>query len=80
MRLGSHIQKLNNRWRIVIAKDETKTREPIDMSLPALLLNDFNHYIVEVRPRLLKTSTDALWIAQGGGKQSSNAIAGNIIR
>ena len=80
LRLGTHIRLIRNQWYILIEGHETKTDEPLEATFPKMLTAYLNHYLTEIRPRLLKAPTDALWLSQYGSQQSSKSIAYNIGR
>jgi integrase/recombinase XerD len=80
LRLGTHLQEVQGQWRIMIEGTETKNGKPIDVPFPPMLVGYLVHYLTSIRSRLLKTSTDALWISQFGGPQPGGCIYGNIHR
>ena len=78
--IGAHIRVVQGEWRIMIPGEETKEGPPIDVPFPPMLAEHLVLYLEEFRPRLLKSSTDALWISQYGGRQSPDSISHNIGR
>lgn len=61
----------------MIPREETK-KSPIGVPFPPMLVEHLVQYMEEFRPRLLKTSTDSLWISHRGGPQSPDSISDNI--
>lgn len=80
LRVGTHIRIVRGQWRITVPGHETKTGQPIDVPFPPMLVEQLTLYLREVRPRLLKSSTEALWISQYGQQQSADSISDNIER
>ncbi|MFL5334713.1 MAG: tyrosine-type recombinase/integrase [Geminicoccaceae bacterium] len=71
--LGESLQRQGSRWWIVLAAEETKNRHPLELPFPDTLVPALDHYLVQVRPRLLGTSREpgcpaagVLWISLRG--------------
>jgi integrase len=79
LEIGRHLIGDGTNRYIVIPASETKTRTPIEFTVPALLLPYFDIYLTVVRPRLLKDlSCQALWISPRGSALRYGAI-GDIV-
>jgi hypothetical protein len=79
LEIGRHLVQEGDRWFIVIPREETKTKTPIEFAIPALLEPYLATYLDIVRPRLLRDpSCPALWASGKGGALSYHAI-GNIL-
>lgn len=67
LRLGYHLTRLGQGYRIDIPGSETKTGLPLEMSFPEELLPAFSQYIAVHRPLLLAGRvSDRLWIGRWG--------------
>jgi integrase len=83
LRIGVHLQNIAGVMRIVIPREETKTRVPIDMTWPKTLLPALQRYLSHWRPALLGRHRDPemLWISRrGGGALSAPTLACNVRR
>jgi integrase len=79
LEIGRHLIGEGTNRYIVIPASETKTRTPIEFSIPALLLSYLDVYLAVVRHRLLKDpSCQALWINPRGAALHYGAI-GDIV-
>ncbi len=83
LRIGVHLRDVAGAMRIVIPREETKTRVPIDMTWPEPLLPALYRYLEHWRPILLGYHRDPgmLWISRwGGGALSAHTLACNFRR
>jgi integrase len=79
LEIGRHVVLVNDRWFIIIPREETKTGTSIEFPIPELLDPYLAVYLDIVRPRLLRDSRcNALWVSGKRGALSYHAI-GNIL-
>ena len=75
LEIGRHLIREGDDWFIIIPRSETKTRVPIEFSIPDLLKSYLALYLEIIRPRMLRhTSCAALWLNPYGGALSYTAI------
>ena len=75
LELGRHLIGEGDDWFVVIPREETKTRTPIEFPLPELLKPYFAIYLNTIRPRMLRRpACRALWLNPFGGMLSYTAI------
>jgi len=68
LEIGRHLVREGDGWLVIIPREETKTRTPIEFRVPELLEPYLDFYLDVVRPRLLRHPTcDALWVSSQGG-------------
>ena len=57
---------------MMISSEETKTKQPIEFSVPELLVPYLSYYLDAVRPRILRSITcTALWVSPKSGSTLS---------
>jgi integrase len=79
LEIGRHLLREGDRWSVIVAREETKTRTAIEFPIPELLASYLEVYLDVVRQRLLCGPTcSALWVNSKGGRLSYLAI-GRII-
>lgn len=62
--IGRHIVLEDNRWFVIIPREETKTGTPIEFLIPELLVPYLTVYLDVVRPRILRGAPcAALWVS-----------------
>jgi integrase len=67
LEVGRHVVREGDRWFIIIQREETKTRTPLEFLVPELLEPFLVHYLDIVRPRILGRRTcAALWVSPKG--------------
>ncbi|MXP66075.1 hypothetical protein E0493_22275 [Roseomonas sp. M0104] len=67
LRLGQHLHREGDRWRVTLAAEDMKNRRPDDCLLPACLTPWIERYLVQERMELLAGEpSDALWVNWGG--------------
>lgn len=67
LRLGHHLVRFGDGYRIYIPAEETKTGQPIEMDFPEALLPALFRYLEIHRPLLLASHvSDRLWISRWG--------------
>jgi integrase len=75
LEIGRHVVLEGDRWFVIIPREETKTRTPIEFAIPELLIPYLTFYLEIVRPRMLRRPTcAALWVSNQGGALSHVAI------
>src|SRR5260221_133962 len=63
--IGRHFRRVGQEWSIEIPAAEAKGKEPIMMPIPSILHAALQHYLKEVRPKLLNgRDDDRVWISQ----------------
>jgi integrase len=79
IRIGKHLKRTSDGFRLVFTADETKTDKPLSISVPASLTPYMEHYLDAVRPALLQTKVlDQLWITRYGYPMKGKTIYGRI--
>jgi integrase len=75
LEIGRHIVRVGDGWFVIVPREETKTRTPIEFSVPEPLESYLVTYLNVVRPRLRGRRTcAALWLNRFGGAISYTAI------
>jgi integrase/recombinase XerD len=75
LRLGTNLIRTAAGARLVLAADATKERRPYEASFPDDLLPTLDHYLCEIRPRLLHGQpSNHLWVSMRGTPLSESAI------
>lgn len=83
LKIGDHLQCVDNGVRIVIPSEQTKASAAINVTWPSTLLLPLQQYLDHWRPILLGNYPDqsALWISgRGGGPLSAHTIGCNFRR
>jgi integrase len=87
LELGRQIVRDGDRWFVIVPREETKTRTPLEFLVPELLKPYLGFYLDTVRPRILGRRTcAALWVSpkgsgalsRGGMKKSFNRLSNYI--
>jgi integrase len=79
LEIGRHLIREGDHWFVVIPREETKTRTPIEFPVPALLESYLATYLDIVRPQMLRRpACAALWLNSRGGPLSYAGI-GDIV-
>jgi len=75
LEIGRHVVLQGDQWFLVIPREETKTKTPLQFPIPELLEPYLVCYLDVVRPRLLRRPTcTALWVSNQGGALSYEAL------
>ena len=75
MRIGRHLQKLGDEWRLMFDGSEMKSGRPFQMTVPREAVPFLERYLREVRPMFPRADEfDALWIGRNGRPLSMNSI------
>ncbi len=81
--LEQHLSLREGVWWLCFGAADTKTRQPMEMPFPAVLVPALELYLEHYRPVLLvgkpvpgrvRPPTEALWIARGGQRMGKDAI------
>jgi integrase len=85
LRLGQNLIEGNGRWTVALDAGETKTRAPLEMDWPDLLVEPLAIYLQVHRPLLAsrkgrwsKSVGDALWVSKDGSPMTQMAIYDRI--
>ena len=72
LEIDRHLVREGDRWFVMISSEETKTKQPIEFSVPELLVPYLSYYLDAVRPRILRSITcTALWVSPKSGSTLS---------
>ena len=75
LQLGTHLIRTAAGARLVLTADETKERRCYEASFPDDLLPMLDHYLAEIRPRLLHGQpSQHLWVSMHGTPLSESAV------
>jgi integrase/recombinase XerD len=73
--IGRQLKRIGEDWRIEISPDESKAGTPIILPVPRALAAHVEHYLRDVRPRLLRgKDNDRLWITTKHGAITGHSI------
>ena len=81
--VGQHLSLREDVWWLSFGAADTKTRQPMEMPFPAVLVPALELYLAHYRSVLLvgkpvsgqvRPATDGLWIARGGQMMGKDAI------
>jgi len=79
IRIGTHLIRMSDGYRLQFAPQETKTRRPFTIPVPASLVPFLDHYMENVRPILLDGNDhDRLWITRYGQPMPAGALYNGI--
>ena len=84
--IGQHLVRTDEGYALVFGAHETKQREILEFTLPAVLTEPIAEYLKEHRPALLKlgshagTAGDRLWISRDGGPLEASGIAQVVLK
>jgi integrase/recombinase XerD len=79
---GQHLIQVAKGWEIYIPGEETKTGQPLHVSVPELLVPYLNTYLERVRPTFLKPDTqetNRLWLGFKGRPLTAHSLYCRII-
>jgi integrase len=77
---NKHLIERNGRVYLVVAADEVKNREPIDLELPASVIEVLSWYATEHRPILVNGKSTALFPGEKGGPKQAQSLGQQISR
>ncbi|MFC1491573.1 tyrosine-type recombinase/integrase [Nitrospinota bacterium] len=80
IRIGKHLCQLSEGYQLLFAPEETKTRKPFAIPVPASLVPYIDCYLRDHRPTLLGSNdTDRLWINYAGRPLSQKGAYDRIV-
>ncbi len=81
IRLGQHLLRVGEEWMILHDASETKNHEPIEFSVPPVVLPYLEKYLAEVRPGFPGADDhDGLWASTRGRPLSEDRVYKVICR
>ena len=76
IRIGQHLRRVGEEWRLIFAAEERKPRRPSQMTVPQTVVPFLEHYLLDVRPQFPRANSyDALWLSQRGRPLSPDSIS-----
>jgi integrase len=79
IRIGVHLKQVGKEWRIILDRSETKSGRPFEIAFPQRITPFLEHYLRQVRPKILGASKhDYLWASTKGVPLTDKAIYGII--
>jgi integrase len=82
LRLGHSLIKLRRgkaeAWHIVIPKEETKTKRPLEFPVPAPTARLLEIYLTKYRPLFAPGQSDFLFVTEANGRRSTKAFGTQI--
>jgi integrase/recombinase XerD len=79
MRIGTHVLRVGNEWRLRFQGSETKSGRPFECTVPEKVVPFLERFVHEVRPMFLAANDhDALWVSSKGRILTASAIS-NLI-
>jgi integrase len=76
IRVGRHLRKVGEEWRLVFEGPETKSGRPFEITVPEKLVPSLEYYLQEVRPKFNGANRhDGVWASTKGRPVTRNAIA-----
>ena len=81
IRIGKHLHTLSNGYQLLFSPEETKTRKPFTLPVPASLVPYIDCYLSEHRPILLgSNNADRLWLNYEGKPLSQKGVYDRIVK
>jgi integrase/recombinase XerD len=81
LEIGRHLVQLHDRWFVIIPREETKTKKPIQFEIPKILVPYLTFYLDTVRAAILRGRRhNALWVSPKGGALSYVGICKSFAR
>ena len=81
IRIGQHLRRVGEEWRLIFAAEERKPRRPSQMTVPQTVVPFLEHYLLDVRPQFPRANSyDALWLGRKGRPLSPDSISKLIAR
>jgi len=79
IRIGTHLRRVGEEWRMVFDGSETKSGRPFEITVPERLTSLLERYVREVHPRIAGAHRhDGLWAGRHGGPLVGAQIYGVI--
>jgi integrase/recombinase XerD len=81
LEIGRHLVPAHDRWFVIIPREETKTRKPIQFEIPKILVPYLTFYLDTIRSTILRGRMhNALWVSPKGGALSYVGICKSFAR
>ena len=81
IRIGQHLRRVGDEWRLVFGAEERKSKRPSQMSMPNTVVPFLERYLHDVRPQFPNAQNhDALWLGMKGRPLSPHSISRLIAR
>ena len=81
LQLGEQLARVGDQWRLALEPADMKNRRVLGAPFPAGLNARMDHYLSEVRPRLLgQRASTAVWLEADGAPMSRQAITRMVYR
>jgi integrase/recombinase XerD len=75
IRIGIHLRQVGEEWRIAFNRSEMKSGRPFVITVPQRIAPFLEHYLRQVRPRILGANRhDHLWAGAKGGPLTDKTI------
>lgn len=75
IRVGRHLQRVGDEWRMIFEDSETKSGRPFAATVPEWIVPFLERYLREVRPMFSgAVQHDGLWCSSKGGPLTDKAI------
>jgi hypothetical protein len=79
IRIGRHLRRIGEEWRLVFDGPDTKSGRPFEMTIPEQIVPFLERYLKEVRPLIGGADPhDGLWAGTKGCPLNGQAIYGVI--
>jgi len=76
IRIGQHLCRIGDEWRLIFAAEERKSRRPSQMTVPQTVVPFLERYLRDVRPLFPNAENyHALWLGMKGRPLSPDSIS-----
>ncbi|MFO1171724.1 MAG: site-specific integrase [Hyphomicrobiaceae bacterium] len=81
LEIGKHVVRVDGAWWLVLSRDETKTRQPVEVPFPQQLVPALVRYLEEYRPLLAgsRYTGSRLWLSYRFTPQAAHSIQLQIV-
>lgn len=81
LEIGKHLVQVDGVWWLLLSRDETKTKQPIEVPFPKQLVPALIRYLEEYRPLLAgnRCSSSRLWLSYYFTPQAAHSIQLQIV-
>ena len=81
LEIGRQLVLERDRWFVIVPREETKTKKPMQFEVPHVLIPYLKFYLETVRPSIFRARTHtALWVSPKGGPLSYVGITKSFAR
>lgn len=81
LQLDVHVRRTRGGYTLALPGEDTKSRQPLEFSIPARLTPAMTRYIEQVRPLFPHAEAEnALWLSAKGGALTDGAIYSSVCR